>query len=91
MPVTKFDGQNHHNCHNKELVVNMPLFDKENPEENDIFVFSGYLEPKTHWVGIYDPILDKFFKKKDIIVFPREIDLEKITGKVSVSKQEELF
>ena len=69
----------------------MPLFDKENPEENDIYVFSGYLEPKTHWIGIYDPVLDKFFEKKDIIVFPREIDLEKITGKMSVTKQEDLF
>ena len=71
----KHEQQVHHNCHNSELVVNPPRFDRSAQDENDIYVFSGYFEPKCHWVGIYDPVLDKYLKKKNIYVYPRTIDL----------------
>ena len=40
-----------------ELVVNTPTFDPSFPEDDNIYAFSGYVNPAAdHWVCIYDPV-----------------------------------
>jgi len=58
-------------------VINNPLFNRHRPDENDIYVFSGYIKPGNHYVYVFDPMTDRLYKKTEIIVFPRKN--EKIT------------
>jgi hypothetical protein len=67
------------NCqkYRKELVsINFPYFDGNNEE---VYVFSGFVRPGRHVIIIYDPKLDDFFFK-DIVVEVRKSDI-KIEGR----------
>lgn len=56
-----------------EVVLNWPPIDSLAPEDNDVFAFSGYASPGyDHWMCIYDPATDKFYKKTHVIVEPSQ-------------------
>ena len=57
-----------------EIILNPPYYDVALPQnDNDVFAFTGYVNPAAdHWICVYDPESDKFFKKSNIIVYPRQ-------------------
>jgi len=57
---------------NKQLVINKPVFDINNPDENDIFIYSGYIKPGNHLIYLYDPVTNILYKKQDIYAFPNQ-------------------
>ena len=61
---------------NDDSVVNYPLFDVSMPDEDDIFLFSGYMKPGVHNLVIYEPSSQKFFKMSNLVVFPRTQKIE---------------
>ena len=55
------------------------MFDKSDlEEENDIYFLEGFFKPGTHQIIIYDPELNSFFKRENIFVAPRTIDLKQL-------------
>ena len=54
-----------------ESQVNYPLFKQSDPEEDGIFIYSGYFKPGIHNLVIYDPILQKFLRIDNLVAFPR--------------------
>ena len=71
-----------------DSVINYPQFDVSKPEEDDIFMYQGYMKPGVHNLIIYDPSSRKFFKMSNIVVFPRTEDI-KIIKQVLDPKQVE--
>lgn len=59
-------------------IVNYPVFDAERtqPEEDEVFIYSGYIPPGVHHITIYDPKDEAFYKMDNVAVFPREEDIK---------------
>lgn len=39
-------------------ILNFPMFSENNPKEDDIFMFQGFIKPGNHKIYIYDPKSD---------------------------------
>jgi len=59
-----------------EFFINSPIFDKKRPNEDDIFVFSGYIAPGQHKIQVYDPHYKCFFESKTIYVQNRTEEIK---------------
>lgn len=57
---------------NPEVTINEPVFNKDRSNEDDIYVFSGYVKPGTHSIHVFDPQSKKFYKSQPILIRPRE-------------------
>lgn len=57
-----------------QLTLNIPYFNQFKPEEDDIFVFQGYVQPGVHKIYIFDPITKEFLESKSVIVSERHRD-----------------
>jgi hypothetical protein len=56
--------------------INYPEFDPENGEEDDIFLYSGYMKPGVHDIVIFDPSEEKFYRLENLVIFPRKEDIK---------------
>jgi hypothetical protein len=75
-------------CHESELVINSPLYDPRREDENDIYVYSGYMEPSSHQIYIFDPKSGKFFKRKNVLIYPRKKPIKERKEKMQVGVKE---
>lgn len=74
----------------KQVIINYPVFDKNHAsDENDIFFLEGFFKPGTHEIIIYDPELDTFFKRDNIFVPPRNIDLKLLKSDQGAALQDQ--
>jgi len=61
----------------EEYLLNKPIFDPLLPEEDDIYIISGYVRPDSdHWICIYDPLAKSFYKKTNITVYARQQQIQ---------------
>lgn len=57
----------------EEYLLNKPIFDPTFPDEDDIYIISGYVKPNSdHWILIYDPLTKQFYKKTNITVYAKQ-------------------
>lgn len=71
------------------VVINYPVFTKEGAAdgENDIFYVEGFFKPGNHQIIIYDPKLDAFFKRENVMVAPRKVDLKAVKSDLGPAVQ----
>lgn len=81
--------EHEHQCHDCELVVNHPHYDEDHEDENDIYVFSGYMEPGKHQIYVYDPVTARFFKKRSVVVYPRSRDIKQKRAGARLGRKEQ--
>lgn len=70
-------------------VINRPIFDEKNPNEDDIFVYSGYLKPGIHNIMLYDPTTQELYMKENQVIFPRKEELQLVKGEEVLGDLEE--
>lgn len=71
--------------------INYPTFDPGRPEEDDIYIYAGYVKPGVHDIIIYEPFSKKFYKLKNFVVFPRVEDIKYTKPAVSTKDAEDLL
>lgn len=78
-----------HQCSDCELVVNHPHFDEEFENEDDIFIFAGYVEPGKHQIYIHDPETGRIYRKKNVVVYPRSKALKQKSAQSALEYEKE--
>lgn len=70
-------------------VINRQIFDEKLPNEDDIFVYSGYLKPGIHNIMLYDPQTQELYMKENQVIFPRKEELQLVKGEEPLGDLEE--
>ena len=63
-----------------QLVINKPCFDSMRANENDIYIWSGYVRPGMHKIYIFDPVMSAFYRRADIAVYPADDSQQRYQG-----------
>ena len=56
--------------------INKPKYFDKQQDENDIYMYSGYVKPGIHDAVVYSPADDLFYKMTNIAVFPSKQELK---------------
>ena len=67
-----------------QIIINYPVFqDGDLSSENDLYMVQGFFKPGCHRIIIYDPERDCFFKRENILVSPRQVDVKCLKQELS--------